>query len=125
LCSESLKDLIERKLPSFKGAVILSYKEFVGNGASANAGFVDKSATTVRAAGFEQKPVLERRLGIPADPLEAALQLQKEAQKRGIEPKLIGGLAFKIACPSSREGSLARNNNDIDLVIKRKDVGKL
>jgi hypothetical protein len=34
-------------------------------------------------------------------------------------------LAFKIACPSSREGSLARNNNDIDLVIKRKDVGKL
>jgi hypothetical protein len=105
LCSESLKDLIERKLPSFKGAVILSYKEFVGNGASANAGFVDKSATTVRAAGFEQKPVLERRLGIPADPLEAALQLQKEAQKRGIEPKLIG--AWHSRLPARAQGKAA------------------
>jgi hypothetical protein len=100
------KDLIERKLPSLKGAAILNYKEYVGNGASANAGFVDKSATTVRAAGFEQKPVLERRLGIPADPLEAALQLQKEAQKRGIEPKLIGG-AWHSRLPARAQGKAA------------------
>jgi hypothetical protein len=44
------KGLIERKLPSLKGAVILNYKEYVRNGASANAGFVDKSETTAREA---------------------------------------------------------------------------
>lgn len=88
-------------------------------------GFLDKRAGIMREPSLEQKPALEKRGGIPADPLEAAKQLLRESEKRGIESKLIGGLAFKILCPSSREGSLARNNNDIDLVVKRKEVGKL
>lgn len=79
----------------------------------------------MREPSREKPQALKLRTDIPADPLEAARQLLEEAGKRGISPKLIGGLAFRVACPSSNEGSLSRNNNDIDLVIKRKEVGKL
>ncbi|MDE1855214.1 MAG: hypothetical protein KGH57_02760 [Candidatus Micrarchaeota archaeon] len=79
----------------------------------------------MREPAFEQKPVLEKRGSIPADLFEATEQVLREAGGRGITVKLIGGIAFRYVCPSSREGSLARNNNDMDLVVKRKDVGKL
>lgn len=62
---------------------------------------------------------------IPKEVEPAADMVLKKAEEEGLAVKLIGGLAFKKICQSSREGSLSRNNNDIDLVVRRKDVAKL
>ncbi len=66
-----------------------------------------------------------RNASIQADLLEAANQLLERVDEQEIAVKFLGGLAFKLICPSSAEGSLSRDNNDIDLAVRRKDVSKL
>jgi hypothetical protein len=56
---------------------------------------------------------------------EEALRLIRDGQKVGIVLRLLGGLAVKMRCPSSRELNLARQYNDIDLITDSKSGGKL
>ncbi|MDE1873798.1 MAG: hypothetical protein KGI04_01610 [Candidatus Micrarchaeota archaeon] len=107
------------------GGSILNQREIVDGNVGLNSIFGSKRSGIMREPDFGPKPELKKRAEIPADPLEAAMRLQEKAKDYEIDPKLLGGLAFKILCRSAREGSLARNRNDIDLAVKRKDVAKL
>lgn len=65
---------------------------------------------------------------LPANGLEAAIQIIETAESRGIRLRLLGGLAFKHLCPSSSDHGYLRENKDIDLMGKREDskqIGKL
>jgi len=65
---------------------------------------------------------MESVLMLPADGLEAAEQIIRVGESRGVTLRLLGGLAFKRLCPSTRMPSFYRENKDIDLVGKREDV---
>ena len=58
---------------------------------------------------------------IPSSAIEAATQIIEAAEKRGVRLRLLGGLAFKMLCPSSRDSRYFRSNKDIDLMGKRDD----
>ena len=67
---------------------------------------------------------MESALMLPANGLEAAIQIIDRAEKDGVRLRLLGGLAFRQLCPSSK-GSYARENKDIDLMGKREDSKKI
>jgi hypothetical protein len=54
------------------------------------------------------------------DPVQEAERLVAEANKRGITLRLLGGIAFRLRCPSSLKEGLKRNYVDIDFVGVRK-----
>lgn len=58
---------------------------------------------------------------IKADINDETAELVEILNTTNIKFKLIGGMAFRILCRSSREGVLARKPVDIDLVIHRRD----
>ncbi|MDG6903684.1 MAG: hypothetical protein JRN72_02630 [Nitrososphaerota archaeon] len=58
---------------------------------------------------------------LPTDALEAATQIIDEAESKGVRLRLLGGLAFKKLCASSRDPRYFRENKDIDLMGKRED----
>jgi hypothetical protein len=68
---------------------------------------------------------LESVLLVPADGLEAAEQIIDSADRRGVALRLLGGLAFKKVCPSTRVPPFYRENKDIDLAGKREDTKKI
>lgn len=68
---------------------------------------------------------MERVVTIPANGVEAAKQVMDAAEERGVRLRLLGGVAFKIACPSALDIRLARENKDIDLIGRREDTKKI
>jgi hypothetical protein len=58
---------------------------------------------------------------IKADINEETAELMEILHSADIKFKLIGGMAFRMLCRSSRDGALARKPVDIDMVIHRKD----
>lgn len=58
---------------------------------------------------------------LPTDSLEAAEQIIETGESKAVRLRLLGGLAFKKLCPSSREPRYFRENKDIDLMGKRED----
>jgi Uncharacterised nucleotidyltransferase len=64
---------------------------------------------------------MESLVLVPTNALEAATQVIDAAEKRGVRLRLLGGLAFKMLCPSSSEPRYFRENKDIDLMGKRED----
>ena len=54
------------------------------------------------------------------DPVQEAERLVAEANKRGITLRLLGGIAFRLRCPSTLKESLKRNYLDIDFIGTRK-----
>ena len=58
---------------------------------------------------------------LPANALEAAIQLIDTAESKGVRLRLLGGLAFKKLCPSSNDIRYYRENKDIDLMGRRQD----
>jgi hypothetical protein len=68
---------------------------------------------------------METAMTLPADGLDAALQIIDLAETRGVRLRLLGGLAFKVLCPSSTGPAFRRDNKDIDLMGKREDTRKI
>ncbi|MDV3278568.1 MAG: nucleotidyltransferase family protein [Nitrososphaerales archaeon] len=64
---------------------------------------------------------MESVIMLPANGLEAAQQVIDFGETRGVRLRLLGGLAFKLLCPSSREARYYRENKDIDLMGRRED----
>jgi len=62
---------------------------------------------------------------VPANGLDAAIQIIDSAEGRGVTLRLLGGLAFKKVCPSTREPRFYRENKDIDLAGRREDAKKI
>lgn len=62
---------------------------------------------------------------IPDDSLEAAKQIVSEGEKQGVKLRLIGGLAFKVACPSASDDKHRRQYKDIDVIGKAGSAGKI
>lgn len=65
---------------------------------------------------------MESVLMLPGNGLEAAEQIIQVGESRGVTLRLLGGLAFKRLCPSTREPRFYRENKDIDLVGRREEV---
>jgi hypothetical protein len=65
---------------------------------------------------------LESLVSIPVDGLDAALQIIDLAETSKIRLRLLGGLAFKLLCPSAKNAGYRRSNKDIDLMGKREDT---
>ena len=63
---------------------------------------------------------MESVVMLPANGLEAATQIIDVAEARGVRLRLLGGLAFRMLCPSSVR-RYGRENKDIDLMGKRQD----
>jgi hypothetical protein len=61
---------------------------------------------------------------LPANGLEAAIQIIDYAESMGVRLRLLGGLAFKRLCPSSID-RYYRENKDIDLMGRREDSKKI
>jgi hypothetical protein len=61
---------------------------------------------------------------LPANGLEAAIQIIDQAESMGVRLRLLGGLAFKQLCPSSID-RYYRENKDIDLMGRREDSKKI
>ena len=61
---------------------------------------------------------------LPANGLEAAIQIIDHAESMGVRLRLLGGLAFKRLCPSSND-NYYRENKDIDLMGRREDSKKI
>jgi len=61
---------------------------------------------------------------LPANGLEAAIQIIDHAESVGVRLRLLGGLAFKRLCPSSND-KYCRENKDIDLMGRREDSKKM
>lgn len=60
------------------------------------------------------------------DLAERGKQIVNSAQSKGIHTRLLGGLALYLLAPSAQNHSvLQRAYKDIDLVVRRKDGGKL
>jgi hypothetical protein len=62
------------------------------------------------------------------DPVQEAKRLVEEANKRGVVLRLLGGIAFRLRCPSTLKESLKRNYVDIDFIgnrRQRKDIQNL
>jgi hypothetical protein len=68
---------------------------------------------------------MESVLLLPADGLDAAGKIIDSAEGKGVSLRLLGGLAVKYLCPSSREPRFYRKNKDIDLAGKHEDVGEI
>jgi hypothetical protein len=64
---------------------------------------------------------MESLVLVPSNALEAATQIIDSAEGKGVRLRLLGGLAFKMLCPSSVEPRYFRENKDIDLMGKRED----
>ena len=64
---------------------------------------------------------MESLVLLPTDALEAATQIIDAAESKGVRLRLLGGLAFKKLCASSRDPRYFRENKDIDLMGKRED----
>ncbi|MDV3244521.1 MAG: nucleotidyltransferase family protein [Nitrososphaerales archaeon] len=64
---------------------------------------------------------MESVVMLPANGLEAAVQIIDLAETRGVRLRLLGGLAFKRLCPSAYETRYYRENKDIDLMGRRGD----
>ena len=64
---------------------------------------------------------MERLVLLPSDALEAATQIIDTAEAKGVRLRLLGGLAFKKLCASSRDPRYFRENKDIDLMGRRED----
>jgi hypothetical protein len=62
---------------------------------------------------------MESLVLVPSNALEAATQIIDAAEGRGARLRLLGGLAFKMLCPSSNDPRYYRENKDIDLMGKR------
>jgi len=58
---------------------------------------------------------------VPSSALEAATQIIDIAEQKGARLRLLGGLAFKMLCPSSMDPRYFRENKDIDLMGRRDD----
>jgi hypothetical protein len=67
---------------------------------------------------------MESVVMLPANGLEAAIQIIDHAESMGVRLRLLGGLAFKRLCPSSND-SYYRENKDIDLMGRREDSKKI
>ncbi len=65
---------------------------------------------------------MESAVILPADALAAADQIIDAAEAKGVQLRLIGGLAFKLLCPSASGPAYKRENKDIDLMGKRDDA---
>ncbi|MBI3859047.1 MAG: hypothetical protein HY296_02235 [Thaumarchaeota archaeon] len=59
---------------------------------------------------------------LPEGGLDAAGRIIDVAEGKGVRLRLIGGLAFKLLCPSANSEKFRRENKDIDLMGKREDV---
>ncbi|HUI86504.1 MAG TPA: nucleotidyltransferase family protein [Nitrososphaerales archaeon] len=68
---------------------------------------------------------MESVLLLPADGLDAAEKIIDSAESRGVSVRLLGGLAFKYLCPSTKEERFYRKNKDIDLAGRREDVREI
>ena len=68
---------------------------------------------------------MESAITLPASGLLAAEQIIDTAESRGVRLRLIGGLAFKLLCPSASLPMYMRENKDIDLMGKREDVREI
>ncbi len=55
------------------------------------------------------------------DPVQEAEKLVQEANKRKMTLRLLGGIAFRLRCPSSMKDNLKRKYVDIDFVGTRKE----
>ena len=64
---------------------------------------------------------METVVMLPANGLEAAVQIIETAESRGVRLRLLGGLAFKHLCPTSNDSKYLRENKDIDLMGRRED----
>ncbi len=62
---------------------------------------------------------------LPANGLEAAVQIIDLAESKGVRLRLLGGLAFKSLCPSSNDPRYFRQNKDIDLMGRREDTKEI
>lgn len=62
---------------------------------------------------------------LPADGLDAAGKIIDSAESRGVSMRLLGGLAFKYLCPSTKEPRFYRKNKDIDLAGRHEDVREI
>ncbi len=67
---------------------------------------------------------MESVVMLPANGLEAAIQIIDQAESMGVRLRLLGGLAFKQLCPSSID-RYYRENKDIDLMGRREDSKKI
>jgi len=67
---------------------------------------------------------MESVVMLPANGLEAAIQIIDYAESMGVRLRLLGGLAFKRLCPSSID-RYYRENKDIDLMGRREDSKKI
>ena len=67
---------------------------------------------------------MESVVMLPANGLEAAIQIIDHAESMGVRLRLLGGLAFKRLCPSSND-NYHRENKDIDLMGRREDSKKI
>ncbi len=57
--------------------------------------------------------------------VKEALRVVRAAQKEGITLRLVGGIAFRLRCPSSLYENLRRNYQDIDFIGHEKERGKI
>jgi hypothetical protein len=65
---------------------------------------------------------MESLVSLPAEGLDAAIQIINLAETKGVRLRLLGGLAFKFLCPSANSPSYRRDNKDIDLMGRREDT---
>ncbi|HME19119.1 MAG TPA: hypothetical protein VKF15_05255 [Nitrososphaerales archaeon] len=68
---------------------------------------------------------MESVVVLPANGLEAAVQIIDMAESRGVRLRLLGGLAFKSLCPSANDPRYFRENKDIDLMGRREDTKEI
>ncbi len=64
---------------------------------------------------------MESLVLVPSNPIEAATQIIDTSERKGVRLRLLGGLAFKMLCPSSMDPRYFRENKDIDLMGRRED----
>jgi len=68
---------------------------------------------------------METVVMLPANGLEAAVQIIDVAESKGVRLRLLGGLAFKSLCPSAKDPRYLRENKDIDLMGRREDTKEI
>jgi len=68
---------------------------------------------------------MESVVVLPANGLEAAVQIIDMAETKGVRLRLLGGLAFKSLCPSANDSHYFRENKDIDLMGKRENTKEI
>jgi hypothetical protein len=59
------------------------------------------------------------------DLVKEALRVVRAAQQEGITLRLLGGIAFRLKCPSSLAEKLKRNYGDIDFIGHEKERGRI